>query len=173
MFCGGMPAIFPWNIIHAPRVPVKTQNENFCDFFTIFRPLRKEAPAGLKSFAGIPFYTSSRTKPKVLHVIPKRRTSREGPPRLLQSFAMGFLVAEERLCSLTSPLWGSCAASSKYSCKQTFLLASDGMTESSPCYNHAARKVAPLRSIVEFDNPSVRRLRVVHLPLHRGGKRKG
>ena len=32
------------------------------------------------------------------------------------------------LCSLTSPRWGSCAASSKCSCKQAFLLASDGMT---------------------------------------------
>ena len=29
----------------------------------------------------------------------------------------------------TSPRWGSCAASSKCSCKQAFLLASDGMTE--------------------------------------------
>ena len=28
----------------------------------------------------------------------------------------------------TSPRWGSCAASSKCSCKQAFLLASDGMT---------------------------------------------
>ncbi len=29
----------------------------------------------------------------------------------------------------TSPRWGLCAASSKCSCKQAFLLASDGMTE--------------------------------------------
>ena len=35
------------------------------------------------------FYASSRTKPKVLHVIPKRRTSREGAPRLLQPVPCG------------------------------------------------------------------------------------
>ena len=168
MFCGGMPAIFPWNIIHAPRVPVKTQNENFCDFFTIFRPLHSAQPTP-HIFTRHPepcqrFYTSSRSG---------ARAARDLSVCCDPFLARGFLVAEARLCSLTSPLWGSCAASSKYFCKQVFLLASDGMTESSPCYDFAARKVAPLRSIVEFDNPSVRRLRVVHLPLHRGGKRKG
>ena len=51
-----------------------------------------------------------------------RALAREGPPRLL-SLSGGFLAP------LTSPLWGSCAVSSKCSCKQAFLLASGGMTE--------------------------------------------
>ena len=50
-----------------------------------------------------------------------RALAREGSPRLL-SLSGGFLAP------LTSPLWGSCAVSSKCSCKQAFLLASGGMT---------------------------------------------
>ena len=50
-----------------------------------------------------------------------RALAREGSPRLL-SLSGGFLAP------LTSPRWGSCAASSKCSCKQAFLLASGGMT---------------------------------------------
>ena len=61
------------------------------------------------------FNTSSRTKPKARV---------RDPPVFYNPFlARGFLA------SLTSPRWGSCAASSKCSCKQAFLLASDGMTK--------------------------------------------
>ena len=59
----------------------------------------------------VPFYTSSRTN------------VRELPGCCSPFLAGGFLA------SLTSPLWGSCAASSECSCKQAFLLASGGMTE--------------------------------------------
>ena len=48
----------------------------------------------------------------------------EGSPRICILF-----LAEGFFCSLTSPRWGSCAASSKCFCKQVFLLASGGMTE--------------------------------------------
>ena len=46
-----------------------------------------------------------------------------------------FGMTEERRHAPTSPRWDSCAASSKCSCKQAFLLASDGMTEErdTPC----------------------------------------
>ena len=60
------------------------------------------------------FYTSSRTNVR--------------DPPAKNKEAGGFLVAGARPCSLTSPLWGSCAASSKCSCKQAFLLASGEMT---------------------------------------------
>ena len=40
-------------------------------------------------------------------------------------------------------------------------------------YYYTARKATLFRCMVNFDNPSVRRLRVVHLPLHRGGKEMG
>ena len=59
--------------------------------------------------------------PSVPYVIPNEC---EGSPRKGQR-AEG--------ASLTLPRWGSCAASSKCSCKQAFLLASDGMTEERGC----------------------------------------
>ena len=60
----------------------------------------------------VPFYTSSRTNVRDL------------PGCCSLSLAGRFLVAK----APTSPQWGSCAASSKCSCKQAFLLASGGMT---------------------------------------------
>ena len=52
---------------------------------------------------------------------PSSPPSAELPPQGEAFGAGGFL------CSLTSPRWSSCAASSKCSCKQAFLLASGGM----------------------------------------------
>ena len=90
----------------------------------------------------------------ILYVIPNqakgftRHPEAAHEPRGISPFVVTHSLRWDSSCSrgappLTSPHWGSCAASSKCSCKQVFLLASDGMTESSPCYNHAARKVAP------------------------------
>ena len=57
------------------------------------------------------------------YVIPNtERSGVEGSP-CKGKRAGGFLFP------LTSPRWGSCAASSKCSCEQAFLLASDGMTD--------------------------------------------
>ena len=85
----------------------------------------------------VPFYMSSRTNVRDL------------PGCCSLSLARGFLVAK----APTSPRWGSCAASSKCSCKQAFLLASGGMTASTAPYNHAARNAVLLRRKIEFNNP--------------------
>ena len=73
------------------------------------------------------FLTSSRTRNEV--------EWRDPPVCCNPSLARGFLASlrndgGQRRQAPTSPRWGSCAASSKCSCKQAFLLASDGMTVS-------------------------------------------
>ena len=75
-------------------------------------PCVREGARGLLSFV-IPNHKGA--------LFSKRALVCEGSPHFcILSLAGGFLT------SLTSPRWGSCAASSKCSCKQAFLLASFG-----------------------------------------------
>ena len=92
-------------------------------------------------------------------------------PRGISPFVVTHSLRWDSSCSrgappLTSPHWGSCAASSKCSCKQVFLLASDGMTEER---GHAPN-FAPLglvrrrrsRFLPAMAKTSVRRARTPH-----------
>ena len=71
--------------------------------------------------------------PSFLSVIPNEC---EGSPCKRQGAGGGFLA------SLTSPLWGLCAALSECSCKQAFLLASGGMTVCDPSSSEKSKKRA-------------------------------
>ena len=91
---------------------------------------------GTKWSGGIPSFVTTRSLPwdsssqKLLGMTGERDTPRlrpvgaRAPPRRNAPASRHFSYVG------TSPLWGSCAASSECSCKQAFLLASDGMTVS-------------------------------------------
>ena len=85
---------------------------------------RSGARVHTSSRSGARVYTSSRSGARVYTSSRSgTQAARDLPVCYSLSLARGFLA------SLTSPLWGSCAVSSKCSCKQAFLLASGGMAK--------------------------------------------